>query len=115
MSETLAQQLQIKPHSTVWVSDPAHIALLTPMPEGVRESDHLATASTAVFFAQDAADAREQLQSHATDLGNPSAVWVACARSSEADLEPVAADLGMRTGERLTLDDTWSALRLGPA
>lgn len=111
MSNTLADSLQIEPHSTVWVSDPAHIALLTPMPDGVRESDHLATASTAIIFAESAESAREQLQSHADDLAKPATLWVACP-AAEVDrdaLVPVVAGFGLRPDTEVRLDDTWSA------
>src|SRR6185436_13808791 len=51
MSKTIAEKLLIKPHSTVWLNQPARLPLLTPMPEGVRETGTLATAGTAVLFA----------------------------------------------------------------
>ena len=57
MSKTIAEKLLIKPHSTVWLSDPARLTLLTPMPDGVREVETLAAASTAVLFAEDGASA----------------------------------------------------------
>ena len=62
MTKTIAEKLQIKPNTTVWLSDPARLPLLTPMPDGVREADAMATASTAVLFAEDAA--RHPLAAH---------------------------------------------------
>src|SRR3569623_1448567 len=50
MTRTIAEKLQSKPNTTVWLSDPARLPLLTPMPDGVREADAMATASTAVLF-----------------------------------------------------------------
>jgi hypothetical protein len=110
MSKTIAEQLHIKPHTTVWVSDPAQVKLLTPMPDGVRETDVLATASTAVLFVGDAADAREQMAEHAADAAKPAAFWVAY----QGDHEPITAVFG-KPEEQVTLDPTWSAIRYEPS
>jgi hypothetical protein len=119
MTETVAERLQIKPNTTVWVSDPAHIALLTPMPDGVRESDHLATASVAVAFAEDAASARAVLEKHRADLTKPAVFWVAYPKGNKADINrdslwPIVADFEMRPNGQVAIDEHWSALRLRP-
>ena len=116
MSKTIAEKLQIKPNTTVWVSDPAHTALLTPMPEGVRETDKPATASTAVIFVEDAASARKVLAEHAADLSKPGVVWVAYPKGNQADINrdslwPIVAEFGMRPNGQVVIDDRWSALR----
>ena len=116
MSKTLAEKLQIKPHTTVWVSDPAHITLLTPMPEGVRESDQIATASTAVIFADSATSARELMAKHAADVTKPHAFWVAYPKGGRADINrdslwPIIAEFDMRPAGQVAIDDQWSALR----
>lgn len=116
MAKTIAEKLQIKPHSTVWLSNPAHVSLLTPMPEGVRESDHLATATTAVLFADDAASARKLLDEHRADLGKPAVLWVAYPKGNATDINrdtlwPIVADFDMRPNGQVAIDDTWSALR----
>jgi hypothetical protein len=116
MSKTIAEKLQIKPHTTVWVSDPAHIALLTPMPDGVRESDQLATASTAIMFADDAASARKLMADHHADVTKPSAFWVAYPKGGRADINrdslwPIIAEFGLRPNQQVAIDDHWSALR----
>jgi hypothetical protein len=36
MAKAIAEKVLIKPNTTVWLSDPAHLPLLTPMPDGVR-------------------------------------------------------------------------------
>ena len=82
MMKTIAEKLLIKPHTTVWLSDPAQLPLLTPMPDGVREVETLATASTAVLFADSAASAREQLEQHSADLAKPGVFWVAYPRAT---------------------------------
>jgi hypothetical protein len=116
MSKTIAEKLQIKPNTTVWVSDPAQTALLAPMPDGVRESDKLATASTAVIFVEDAASARKLLAEHAGDLDKPRVLWVAYPKGNTTDVNrdslwPIVAEFGMRPNGQVAIDDRWSALR----
>jgi hypothetical protein len=119
MTKTIAEKLQIKPHTTVWLSDPARLPLLTPMPEGVRETEMLATASTAVLFADDAASARRLLEEHTADLAKPSALWIAYPKGNKADINrdtlwPIVADFDMRPNSQVAIDDRWSALRFRP-
>ena len=116
MSKTIAEKLLIKPNSTVWVSHPAHLPLLTPMPDGVREADNPATASAAIVFADDAASARELMEKHAEDLKQPPAVWVAYPKGNKADINrdtlwPIVADYDMRPCGQVAIDERWSALR----
>jgi hypothetical protein len=119
MSKTIAEKLQIKPNTTVWLSHPAQLPLLTPMPNGVRESDSMATASTAVLFADDAASARKLLEEHAADLAKPGVFWMAYPRGNRADINrdtlwPIVADFDMRPNGQVAIDNTWSALRFRP-
>ena len=119
MTKSIAEKLQIKPNTTLWLSDPARLPLLTPMPDGVRETDTLATASTAVLFADDAASARKLLEEHAADLGKPAAFWVAYPKGNKADINrdtlwPIVADFDMRPNSQVAIDDRWSALRFRP-
>ncbi len=116
MTNTIAEKLQIKPNTTVWVSDPARVALLGPMPEGVREAAKLATASTAVLFADDAAGARRLLEENAADLAKPAALWVAYPKGNRADINrdtlwPIVAEFGLRPNGQVAIDSRWSALR----
>jgi hypothetical protein len=116
MSQTIAEKLQIKPNTTVWVSDPAHTPLLAPMPDGVRESERLATASTAVMFVEDAVSARKLLADHAGDLDKPRVLWVAYPKGNTSDVNrdslwPIVAEFGMRPNGQVAIDDRWSALR----
>ena len=119
MSKTIAEKLLIKPNTTVWLSDPTHLPTLTPMPDGVRESDMLATASTAVFFVEDAASARQQLEEHRGDLDKPRVFWVAYPKGNKADINrdslwPIVADFDMRPCGQVAIDDRWSGLRFRP-
>ncbi len=116
---TIAERLRIEPNTTVWVSDPAQVALLSPMPEGVREAAKLATASTAVLFADDPTGARKLLEENAADLTKPAALWVAYPEGNSTDINrdtlgPIAADFGMRPDGQMAIDDRWSALRFRP-
>ncbi|MFI5935838.1 hypothetical protein [Actinoplanes sp. NPDC051494] len=116
MTKTIAEKLLIKPHSTVWLSHPANLALLTPMPDGVRETGALATAGTAVVFAEDAAGARTLLEEHADDLKTPGVVWIAYPKGNKADINrdtlwPIVADFDMRPCGQVAIDDRWSAMR----
>ena len=119
MTKTIAEKLQIKPNTTVWLSHAAHLPLLTPMPDGVRESDQLAMASTAVLFADDAAGARKLLEEHTGDLDKPKVLWIAYPKGNKADINrdtlwPIVADFGMRPCGQVAIDDRWSGLRFRP-
>jgi hypothetical protein len=119
MTQTIAEKLQIKPHTTVWLSHPVHLPLLTPMPVGVRECAVLATASTAVLFAEDAASARKLLEKHIDDLAKPAALWIAYPKGNKADINrdtlwPIVADFDMRPNGQVAIDNRWSALRFRP-
>ncbi len=116
MTKTIAEKLLIKPNSTVWLNEPARLPLITPMPEGVRESSTLATAGTAVIFVEDATAVREQLTEHRADLDKPSALWIAYPKGNKADVNrdtlwPIVADFDMRPNGQVAIDDRWSALR----
>jgi len=119
MTKTVAEKLQIKPNSTVWVSDPGRMALLTPMPDGVRESDRPATASVAVVFAEDAASVRAELERHGDELTKPGVFWVAYPKGGRADVNrdslwPIVAEFDMRPNGQVAIDGQWSALRFRP-
>ena len=119
MTKTIAEKLQIKPHTTVWLSDPAHLPLLTPVPEGVRESADLATASTAVLFAENASEVRKLLEEHTDDLAKPAVLWFAYPKGNQADINrdtlwPIVADFDLRPNGQVAIDARWSALRFRP-
>ena len=111
---TIAEKLLIKPNSTVWLNEPARMPLLAPMPSGVREASALATAGTAVLFAEDAATVRDQLTEQRADLDKPGAFWIAYPDGTlDPDvLGPIVADFGMRPGEEIAIGPHWSAVRL---
>jgi hypothetical protein len=119
MPKTIAEKLMIKPHTTVWLSDPGQLPLLTPMPEGVREVGEPATASTAVVFVEDAASARKELEEHHAGLAEPAVVWVAYPKGNTTDINrdtlwPIVADFDMRPCGQVAIDSRWSAMRFRP-
>ncbi|GAA2698986.1 MULTISPECIES: hypothetical protein [Actinoplanes] len=119
MSKTIAEKLLIKPNSTVWLNQPARLPLLTPMPEGVRETGTLATASTAVLFADNADIVRTELTEHRADLDKPAAFWIAYPKGNQADINrdslwPIVADFDMRPCGQVAIDARWSGLRFRP-
>jgi hypothetical protein len=119
MSKTIAEKLLIRPNTTVWLSQPEHLPLLAPMPDGVREVEILATASTAVLFVEDAASARQKLDEHRDDLDKPGVFWVAYPKGNRADVNrdslwPIVADFDMRPCGQVAIDERWSGLRFRP-
>jgi len=119
MPKTIAEKLLIKPNTTIWLSDPAQLPLLTPMPDGVRQVDTPATASTAVAFVEDAASARKLLDEHSADLAKPGVFWVAYPKGNKADVNrdslwPIVADYDMRPCGQVAIDERWSGLRFRP-
>ena len=117
--KTIAEKLLIKPHTTVWLSDPGQLPLLTPMPDGVREVDSLAAASAAVMFVESADDVREQLAEHSGDLDKPGVFWVVYPKGNQADVNrdslwPIVADFDMRPCGQVAIDERWSGLRFRP-
>ena len=116
MTKTIAEKLLIKPNSTIWLNEPARLPLLTPMPDGVRETATLATASTAVLFVEDAEGARKQLDEHRADLGKPGVFWIAYPKGNKTDVNrdtlwPIVADFDMRPCGQVAIDERWSGLR----
>jgi hypothetical protein len=115
-SKTVADKLLIKPGSTVWSSDPSQLALVGPLPEGVRPVDGPGQATTALVFAQDAGSLRAILAEHQDDLAHPQAFWVAYPKANRTDVNrdslwPILGEHGMRPIGQVAVDDVWSALR----
>jgi hypothetical protein len=109
----LAEKLDIKPHSTLWLSPPGKAPLLHPLPEDVHGVNGPHEASTALLFAHDEHALREALDQHREHLAQPAAFWVAYPSPVDVDaLEPLLREYGLRPGDQIAIDDTWSALRL---
>jgi hypothetical protein len=117
-AKTVAEKLLIKPGATVWASDPARLALIDPLPDGVRESSDLSDADTALVFADDAASLRATLAAQGA-LHAPHAFWVLYPKGGRTDINrdslwPILSEYGMRPISQVAVDETWSALRFRP-
>jgi hypothetical protein len=116
-AKTVAEKLLVKPGATVWASDPARLALVDPLPEGVRESDGPAGADVALLFADDAASLRAVLDAHDdAALQGAGAFWVVYPKGGRADINrdslwPILSEHGMRPISQVAVDEQWSALR----
>ncbi len=118
-TKSIAEKLQIKPNTTVWTSDTAHLERIQPLPEGVRAVDDLDAATTALVFADDAASLRAVLDSQKVRLAQPATLWVAYPKGNRADINrdslwPILGEYGLRPIAQVAVDDVWSALRFRP-
>jgi hypothetical protein len=116
MAKTVAEKLLIKPNSTVWLSHNEHLPRLTPLPDGVRQVDMMATASVAIAFADGADALRELLTANKDQLDRAGVLWVAYPKANQADINrdtlwPIVVEYGMRPNGQVAVDDVWSALR----
>ena len=118
-AKPVAERLQIKPDTTVWTSDPAHVGLVEPLPEGVRLVDRLDQATTALVFAPDARSLRSVLSANQDGLARADVLWVAYPKANRADINrdtlwPILGEYGMRPIAQVAVDQVWSALRFRP-
>jgi hypothetical protein len=116
-AKTVADKLLIKPGSTVWASDPSRLALVDPLPEGVREASDLSVAGIALLFADDGDSLRATLSAHADAAWHaPGAFWVLYPKGGRTDINrdslwPILVEHGTRPVSQVAVDETWSALR----
>ena len=115
-TKTIAEKLQIKPNTTVWLSDGAQRKLIEPLPEGVRFADSPEQATTTLMFVDSAAALRELLSTHQQQLVQSGTVWIAYPKANRADINrnslwPIVAEYGMRPNGQVAVNGVWSALR----
>jgi hypothetical protein len=118
-TKTVAEKLQIKPNTTVWVSDPNQADLIGPLPAGTTQATSIDEATSALIFAPDAATLRATLDAHRDDLTKPSIFWVAYPKANRSDINrdtlwPILTEYGMRPNSQIAIDEVWSALRFRP-
>jgi hypothetical protein len=118
-TRTTAERLAIAPGSTLWCSDPEHLAVIGALPDGVRTVRGIEDATTALLFAGSGAAARALLDEHGAELAAPAALWVAYPQGNEADINrdtlwPMLTTFGLRPALHVDLDETWSALLFRP-
>jgi hypothetical protein len=118
-TRTVAEKLLIKPNTTLWSSDASRLALVEPLPAGVRRVGAPEQATTALVFADDAASLRDLLAIHQEGLARPEVLWVAYPKGNRTDINrdslwPILGELGLRPVTQVAIDQVWSALRFRP-
>jgi hypothetical protein len=116
MAKSVADKLLIKPGAAVWSSDPDRLALVGPLPEGVRPADAPGEADAALVWADDAASLRAVLAAEQGSLADADAFWVLYPKGNRADVNrdslwPILAEHDMRPISQVAVDEVWSALR----
>ena len=75
-AKSVAEKLLIRANTTVWSSNRSRLDLLGPLPRAC-VSGQADQATTAFFFAEDAASLRKVLTTHMDRLARPDILWVA--------------------------------------
>lgn len=119
VQRSVAQKLLIRPGSAVWVSDPARLPLIGPLPEGVRSAHGMDAADVAVVLVDDEAGLRALADAHREALGAPRALWLVYPKGNRISLNRdslwrLMADYGVRPITQVAVDEVWSALRFRP-
>jgi len=125
MTETTnAEKLHITDGFVVWVIGRTveEIALLDPLPEGAetveqRDEDEPDIIDAAILFGDSRTELLDQLDEVLPQLGSIPVVWIAypTVGRSSMDVETIAemvAVYGWHPVESVSLDETWSAVRL---
>jgi hypothetical protein len=118
-AKSAAEKLLIKPETTIWTSHPKQLALIEPLPQGVRVVDRPEQATTALIFGENAQSLRNVVAAHASRLADTETLWVAYPKGSRADVNrdslwPILAEHGLRPIGQVSLGDAWSAMRFRP-
>jgi len=118
-TKTIAEKLQIKPNTTVWVSPPDHLGLIAPLPQGASEALGMDQATVALVFVKDESSARDTLDKHKDHLAQPDILWVAYPKANRTDINRdtlwrILTEFGMRPTGQVSVDETWSAMRFRP-
>ncbi len=118
-TKSVAEKLLIKPATSVWSSHPERLELIGTLPAEVRVAERLEEATTALVFADSAADLRQILAAHAGGLTAPATFWIVYPKANRADVNrdslwPILAEHGMRPISQIAVDEVWSALRFRP-
>jgi hypothetical protein len=95
------------------------MAVIEPLPDGVRVVRTLTAATTALLFAGSGAAARALLDEHGSDLTTPAVLWVAYPAGTEGDVNrdtlwPMLTTFGLRPATQVSLSATWEATRFRP-
>jgi hypothetical protein len=121
MPRTVAEKLQVKPHSELVFgpSTPEQRALLDPLPEGVTQLVGIEgdTDGVVVMFARDREELDGLLRDEFPKLHMPRAIWVGYPKGNRSDINrdriwERAQEVGWTLNGNISLDDTWSSVRL---
>ena len=82
----VAQKLLIKPGGTLWLTHPARVTLLEPLPENVRLVGGPDQAEVAIVFADDAASVRKSMQTNRNQLERTATIWIAYPKANKTDI-----------------------------
>lgn len=113
---SVAEKLRIGPGAAVWSSSAAGLALLGPLPDGVRAVPTPDEATTAIIVADDAVSLRATLETHRGHLAKPANVWVVNRKATRSDLNrdrirTILQESGLWPTGHTTVDEIWSASR----
>jgi len=115
-AKTTASKLLLKPGAALWVSDPAALELIGPLPTGVTQVDEISSAGVAVLRAGNRAAVESLLAARGDRLAALPVLWVLYPKGNRADINrdslwPLLVPHGLRPITQVSVDDVWSALR----
>ncbi|MBI4082867.1 MAG: DUF3052 family protein [Candidatus Lambdaproteobacteria bacterium] len=119
----LWKKLGIKPGARVAIENgpPGFVALLDPLPEGVRlDAPRSAGAQVIVFFTKRATDLGARLGDLAREMDRAGGLWIAWPKRAsrvatdltEDVIRAMALAAGLVDNKVCAIDETWSGLRL---
>ncbi|MEU6403235.1 hypothetical protein [Streptomyces sp. NPDC046985] len=116
-TKTVAEKLRITAGARLWIWDPAHLSLVTGLPQDVDTDAGPGEADVTLAFVEDAAALHRCLSEHGDALRQAPVNWIAYPKGNRADinrdtLARIAGDYGLRPNAQVAVDERWSALRL---
>lgn len=118
--QTNSDKLQIKEDFVVWViaTNDEESALLDPLPAGAEIADEATDGmGAAILFVEDRASLVSYLDEVLPQLGSTPVVWISYPKGNKTDVNrdsigELVDEYGWRLVSNVSLDDTWSAVRL---
>lgn len=120
---TNSQKLQIKEDFIIWVisTNDEESALLDPLPEGAVTVDEATEGmGAAILFVEDSESLTSYLDEIIPQLGSTPVSWICYPKGNRTNInrDSISAfvdEYGWRVVSNVSLDDTWSAVRLTQA
>jgi len=122
--KTPAQKMLLKPGMTAALLHvPAGVLPVLGVPDGAAVQDHLDGAGFILEFATTQAEAEERLAALGPHVREATVAWLAYPKGSKAAGQDVNRDtvwryartIGLTAVMNVSIDTTWSALRVRPA